>query len=106
MFVKKTKKWTGFFVESFVDSAQIKKLDGILCGILCRICPKKFFNTPWGREAPAAVGGGALKTDIIIIRIDIMIGGNAEKKKWVINLMKVKTHSIYRIPKNQLLKKY
>ena len=41
-----------------------------------------------------------------IIRIDIMIGGNAEKKKWVNSLAKVKTYSLHRMPKDQFLKKY
>ena len=41
-----------------------------------------------------------------IIRIDIMIGGNAEKKKWVNNLEKVKTYPVYRMRKDQFLKKY
>ena len=41
-----------------------------------------------------------------IIRIDIMIGGNAEKKKWVNNLAKIKSYQIHRIPKDQFLKKY
>ena len=40
------------------------------------------------------------------IRIDIMIGGNAEKKKWVNNLTKIKSYQIHRIPKVQFLKKY
>jgi len=41
-----------------------------------------------------------------IIRIDIMIGGNAEKKKWVNGLAKVKTYPMHRIHKDQFLKKY
>ena len=41
-----------------------------------------------------------------IIRIDIMIGGNAEKKKWVNSLAKVKTYPVYRMGKDQFLKKY
>ena len=41
-----------------------------------------------------------------IIRIDIMIGGNAEKKKWVNSLAKAKTYSLHRMPKDQFLKKY
>ena len=41
-----------------------------------------------------------------IIRIDIMIGGNAEKKKWVNSLAKVKIYPVYRMGKDQFLKKY
>ena len=41
-----------------------------------------------------------------IIRIDIMIGGNAEKKKWVNSLAKAKIHSLHRMSKDQFLKKY
>ena len=41
-----------------------------------------------------------------IIRIAIMIGGNAEKKKWVNSLAKAKTYSLHRMPKDQFLKKY
>ena len=41
-----------------------------------------------------------------IISIDIMIGGNAEKKKWVNSLAKVKTFPVYRMRKDQFLKKY
>ena len=41
-----------------------------------------------------------------IIRIDIMTGGNAEKKKWVNNLVKVKKYPVHRMLKDQFLKKY
>ena len=41
-----------------------------------------------------------------IICIDIMIGGNAEKKKWVNSLAKVKTYPVHRMRKDQFLKKY
>ena len=41
-----------------------------------------------------------------IICIDIMIGGNAEKKKWVNNLAKTKKYPIKRMGKDQFLKKY
>ena len=41
-----------------------------------------------------------------IIRIDIMIGGNAEKKKWIKSLAKVNTYPVHRMPKNQFLIKY
>ena len=41
-----------------------------------------------------------------IICIDIMSGGNAEKKKWVNNLAKTKKHPINRMGKDQFLKKY
>ena len=41
-----------------------------------------------------------------IIRIDIMIGGNAEKKKWVNNLAKIKIYPVHRMGKDQFLKKY
>ena len=41
-----------------------------------------------------------------IIRIDIRAGGNAEKKKWVNNLTKVKKYPVHRMPKDQFLKKY
>ena len=41
-----------------------------------------------------------------IIRIDIMDGGNAEKKKWVNNLAKARKYPIHRMPKDQFLKKY
>ena len=43
---------------------------------------------------------------INIIRIDIMIGGMAEKKSWVINLSHTKSLSVHRIPKTQFLKQY
>ena len=33
---------------------------------------------------------------LIIIRIDIMAGGNAEKKKWVNNLAKIKSYQIHK----------
>ncbi len=41
-----------------------------------------------------------------IIRIDIMIGGNAEKKKWVNSLAKTTTYPVHRMPKDQFIKKY
>ena len=41
-----------------------------------------------------------------IIRIDIMVGGNAEKKKWVNSLVKARKYPIHRMPKDQFLKKY
>ena len=41
-----------------------------------------------------------------IIRIDIMAGGNAEKKKWVNILAKARKYPIHRMPKDQFLKKY
>ena len=41
-----------------------------------------------------------------ILQIDIMIGGNAEKKKWVNNLTKEKKHPVHRIGKDQFLRKY
>ena len=41
-----------------------------------------------------------------IICIDIMIGGNAEKKKWVNSLTKTKKYPIHRMGKDQFLKKY
>ena len=41
-----------------------------------------------------------------IICIDIMSGGNAEKKKWVNNLAKTKKYPIKRMGKDQFLKKY
>ena len=43
---------------------------------------------------------------IKIIRIDIMIGGNAEKKQWVNSLARLTAHPVQRMPKNQFLKKY
>ena len=43
---------------------------------------------------------------INIIRIDIMAGGNAEKKKWVNNLVKAKKYPVHRMLKDQFLKKY
>ena len=41
-----------------------------------------------------------------IIRIDIMVGGNAEKKKWINNLEKERKYPVHRILKDQFLKKY
>ena len=41
-----------------------------------------------------------------IKHIEVMIGGNAEKKTWVNNLAKAKMLKVYRIPKDQFLKKY
>ena len=41
-----------------------------------------------------------------IIRIDLMVGGNAEKKKWINNLKEIKSYQIHRMPKDQFLKKY
>ena len=41
-----------------------------------------------------------------IIRIDIMAGGNAEKKKWGNSLAKARKYPIHRMPKDQFLKKY
>ena len=41
-----------------------------------------------------------------IIRIDIMAGGNAEKKKWVNSLAKARKYPIHRMPKDQFLKKF
>jgi len=41
-----------------------------------------------------------------IIRIDIMVGGNAEKKRWVNNLAKAKKYPVHRMTKDQFLKKY
>ena len=43
---------------------------------------------------------------INIVRIDIMLGGMAEKKSWVLNLSKNKLLPIHRIPKVQFLKQY
>ena len=43
---------------------------------------------------------------IRIIRIDIMTGGMAEKKSWVLKLSRNKSLPIYRIPKDQFLKHY
>ena len=43
---------------------------------------------------------------ISIIRIDIMVGGMAEKKSWVLNLSRNKSLPVYRIPKDQFLKHY
>ena len=43
---------------------------------------------------------------INIVRIDIMLGGMAEKKSWVVNLSKNKLLPIHRIPKVQFLKQY
>ena len=41
-----------------------------------------------------------------IICFDIMVGGNASKKKWVNNLTQAKKYPINQIPKDQFLKKY
>ncbi len=41
-----------------------------------------------------------------IICIEIMMGGNAEKKKWVNSLAKIKKYPINRMGKDQFLKKY
>ena len=41
-----------------------------------------------------------------ILQIDIMMGGNAEKKKWVNSLAKTKKFPINRMEKDQFLKKY
>ena len=41
-----------------------------------------------------------------IIQIDIMAGGNAEKKKWINNLAKVKKYPVNRMLKDHFLKKY
>ena len=38
-----------------------------------------------------------------ILRIDIMIGGNAEKKTWFDNIIKEKKHQIHHISKNEFL---
>ena len=46
------------------------------------------------------------KKNLKIICINIMIGGNAEKKKWVNSLAKVKTYPVSRMGKDQFLKKY
>ena len=43
---------------------------------------------------------------INIVRIDIMVGGMAEKKPWVINLSYNKSLSIRHIPKAQFLRQY
>ena len=43
---------------------------------------------------------------ITILRIDIMVGGAAEKKSWVVNLSRKKSLPIHRIPKEQFLKHY
>ena len=43
---------------------------------------------------------------INIVRIDIMIGGIAEKKSWIVNLSRTKSLSVHRIPKAQFLKQY
>ncbi len=43
---------------------------------------------------------------INILRIDIMLGGVAEKKSWVVNLLRNKTLPVHRIPKVQFLKQY
>ena len=44
------------------------------------------------------------KKNLKIIRIDIMIGGNAEKKKWVNSIAKVKIYTVHRMGKDQFLK--
>jgi len=41
-----------------------------------------------------------------IVHVDIMLGGNAEKKKWVNNLVQEKKYPVHRMQKNQFLKKY
>ena len=41
-----------------------------------------------------------------IKRIDIMVGGNAEKKKWVNSLFKANKYPVHRMIKDQFLKKY
>ena len=46
------------------------------------------------------------ENNLKISRIDIMIGGNAEKKKWVNSLAKIKTYPVHRMGKDQFLKKY
>ena len=43
---------------------------------------------------------------INIFRIDIMVNGIAEKKKWVMNLISSNKYPIHRIPKSQFLKKH
>jgi len=43
---------------------------------------------------------------INILRIDIMLGGAAENKSWVVNLFRKKTLPVHRIPKVQFLKQY
>lgn len=43
---------------------------------------------------------------INIVRIDIMVDGMAEKKSWVVNLLRTKFLPIHRIPKTQFLKHY
>ena len=43
---------------------------------------------------------------INILRIDIMVNGIAEKKKWVMNLISSNKYPIHRIPKPQFLKKH
>ena len=43
---------------------------------------------------------------IKILRIDIMLNGIADKKKWVSNLISLKQFPIHRIPKAQFLKKH
>ena len=47
-----------------------------------------------------------LEKKLNIIRIDIMSGGNAEKKKWVNNLANSKKYPVHRMLKDQFLKKY
>ena len=41
-----------------------------------------------------------------ILRVDIMIGGIAEKKTWVSNLFRSKSLPVYKIPKLQFLQQY
>ena len=43
---------------------------------------------------------------IKIVRIDIMVGGMAEKKSWVVELFRNKSLSVHKIPKQQFLKHY
>ena len=43
---------------------------------------------------------------IKILRVDIMVGGIAEKKKWVSNLLCTQSLPIHKIPKPQFLKQY
>jgi len=43
---------------------------------------------------------------ISILRIDIMVGGLAEKKSWVVNLFRKNSLPVHRIPKAQFLKHY
>ena len=43
---------------------------------------------------------------IKIVQIDIMVGGLAEKKTWVVSLFRTKSLPVQRIPKTQFLSKY